>query len=408
MEALLPGLLDQLVERGAMPGDVVGGSRWVMRGAPLLSFPSTLLGVLCSRTLLESQVRRRVRALPGVDLLGEHDIVGLAAADGRRRIVGARIAPRSGPDQGAERVLNADLVIDATGRGSRLPRWLAELGYPQPEITRVEASVGYATRIFRAEPGVLDGTDVVVVSTEADTGRSAAAARIEGDRWTVTVAQANGSAPPLELPEFTAFAESLPAPELGRLVRASRPEGAGEAYRFPSSRWIRYERRRRRPLGVLPIGDAVCSFNPVYGQGMSSASLQALAVRDLLEARVAARRGDVRAALDDLVDGAPAVQARVVAAPWALATGPDRRLPGMPRKPLPERLLDSYVDRVIDTARTEASVTLAFLEVLNLLRPPQSLLAPRIARKVLLHRANRSTTPAESLVTEPVAARSLR
>lgn len=390
MEALLPGLLDEVVARGAILGDVIGGSRWVMRGAPMLSFPSTLIGVLCTRTLLESQVRRRVRSLPGVELLGEHDIVALVTDDASRRVIGARLVPRTGPDAGIETVLAADLVVDATGRGSRLSRWFAELGYDLPEVTEVAASVGYATRVFHDERGVLDGTDVIVVSTDPQTGRSGAAARIEGGRWTVTVAQANGAAPPIDLPEFTAFADSLPAPELGRLVRACQPDGTGVVYRFPSSRWVRYERLRRRPLGVLAVGDAVCSFNPVYGQGMSSASLQAAAVRDLVEECVAARGGDVRAALDDLASRAPAVQARVVSAPWALATGPDRRLPGMPRKPLPERLLDRYVDRVIEVARHDAPVTVAFMEVLNLLRPPQSLLAPGIARRVLGARAHRA------------------
>lgn len=93
MEALLPGLLDEVVARGAILGDVIGGSRWVMRGAPMLSFPSTLIGVLCTRTLLESQVRRRVRSLPGVELLGEHDIVALVTDDASRRVIGARLVP---------------------------------------------------------------------------------------------------------------------------------------------------------------------------------------------------------------------------------------------------------------------------------------------------------------------------
>ena len=159
MEALLPGLLDEVVARGAILGDVIGGSRWVMRGAPMLSFPSNLV-----------------------------------TDDASRRVIGARLVPRTGPDAGIETVLAADLVVDATGRGSRLSRWFAELGYDLPEVTEVAASVGYATRVFHDERGVLDGTDVIVVSTDPQTGRSGAAARIEGGRWTGTVAQANGPA----------------------------------------------------------------------------------------------------------------------------------------------------------------------------------------------------------------------
>ncbi len=409
IESLLPGVSAELEQRGGLLGDVVGGSRWVLRDTPLLAFPTTLVGLLCSRTLLESQIRRRVTALPGVCVVSEHDIVGLVTDSRNERVTGVRIAARpDGSRPSGTRELRADLVVDATGRGSRLPRWLADLGYAEPEETRVEASVSYATRFFRTDPSVLEGIDAVIVGTDVQTGRSAAALRQEGSRWSITLSQANGGSPPLDVDGFAQWAATLPTPELATIIGAGEPVGDGATYRFPASRWIHYERLRRRPRGVVAVGDAICSFNPVYGQGMTSAAQQAGRLRELLDARVQGRGGDVVAALDDLAEHAPAALAKVVAAPWALATGPDRRLPGMPRKPLPERLLDRYLDRVMDAATTEPAVTLALMEVLNLLRPAPVLLTPGMVRRVLTAGPNPRRELCESPMTVPATPRSTR
>jgi flavin-dependent dehydrogenase len=127
-------------------------------------------------------------------------------------------------------------------------------------------------------------------------------------------------------------------------------------------------------------GDAVCSFNPVYGQGMSSAALQAEALAQVLDG-----------GLTGLPTRAAKAFARVAAAPWALATGPDRRHPSQPAKPLAERLLDRYLDRLLVVAPHDREVTMAFIKAINLLATPTSLLAPRIAARVL--RPFRRTVP---------------
>jgi len=377
LERLLPGLTQSLQARGALRADVLGRSRWLMGGNVLSSVDSGLVGMLASRTLIEAEVRRRVTATPEVSLLGGYDVAGLLAGPDRSRVVGAIVVPRDG---GSRLELTADLVVDATGRGSRAPVWLEQLGYEAPPEERVEAQIAYVTRLFEGRQGVLDDLDADIVGSVPGSLASGVALRQEGGRWTVTLAGARGEQPPADLEGFAAYARTLPTPGIAEIATNCRPVGEPEGFRYPASQWRHWEKLDRRPLGFVVLGDAVCSFNPVYGQGMSSAALQVEALRDLLAAG-GGRASD--AVLDALPLESARALARVAATPWALATGSDRRMPGMPAKPLPERLLDRYLDRLLAVAAGDAAVTVAFGRVLNLLAAPPSLLAPRVAWRVL-------------------------
>ncbi len=373
MEAIVPGLADGVCSRGGLRADIMSRSRWVLQGNELFRGDSGLVGLLASRVLIEAEVRRLVSDAPGVRFLGGHDIGRLLSSVDGSAVTGARVARRDADLNTPPTDVTADLVIDATGRGSRAPVWLGELGYEAPETTTVLSSVSYVTRLFRVQPGVLDDLDADVVGTRPPNGRSGVAARLEGDRWTVTLGGQNGEEPPADLAGFLAYARSLPSPGPAAVIAGCEPVGDAARYRFPGSRWIHWERLKRRPERFVVIGDAVCSFNPVYGQGMSSAAHQALRLRELLEAH----------GTDAIADRTAKAFAQVAATPWALATGSDRRFPGMEPKPLPERLVDRYVDRLLEVATVDRATTLAFARVLNLLAAPPSLLAPRVAWRVL-------------------------
>jgi 2-polyprenyl-6-methoxyphenol hydroxylase-like FAD-dependent oxidoreductase len=378
IETILPGFTRELVSRGALQADVLSRSRWLMGGNLLTRGPSGLVGLLASRTLVESQVRRQVRQVPEVRLLGRHDIDGLLASPDRSRVTGVRITARLDPAApaaaGAPEIVEllADLVVDATGRGSRAPVWLRELGYTSPPEVEVDAQVVYMTRQFESRPGVLDDLDADIVGTRPPSGRAGVALRQEGGRWTVTLAGQRGEQPPADLEGYLAFAQSLPTDGIARIVAGCTPVGEAISYRYPSSRWRRWEKLKTRPQGLVMIGDAVCSFNPIYGQGMSSAAHQALRLREVLAAGTA-----------DLAGRTAVAFATVASTPWELATGADRRFPGMPSKPLPERILDRYLDRLLEVATADHEVTVAFGRVLNLVAAPPSLLAPAIAWRVL-------------------------
>jgi hypothetical protein len=155
LEELFPGLTAELVAHGVPAGDMLGNTRLYLSGHRLRQAHAGLVVLCASRPVLEGHLRARVRALPNVEFLDRCDIVGLTATPDSRRITGARVLRRA--DGSAEQVLSADLVVDATGRGSRTPIWLQALGYPRPATDQVRIGLGYATRTYRLPPDALAG-----------------------------------------------------------------------------------------------------------------------------------------------------------------------------------------------------------------------------------------------------------
>jgi len=368
VERLLPGWTEGVTARGAAVGDVSSQAAWWFPHGRLAQAPSGMDAVAASRPLIEGEVRRRVTALPNVTVRGRTDVAGITATADGTRITGARLVDRT-PGAAATSV-PADLVVDATGRGSRTPAWLADLGYPAPPEDRIDLGVSYVSRTFPVRPGDPDLV-ACVVTLRPPEPRTGVLLRQEGGRWILTLAARLGEPVPEDLPSFRAFAAALPAPELAA-VAAGDPIGDPVTYRFPTTRWRHYERCERLPAGLVVLGDAVCAFDPTFAQGMSTAALQAEVLqRELAAGAAGLERRVARGA------------AGVAAVPWALAMGTVRRLPGMPPKPLPERVLDRYLSRLVRVATHDAALAAAFLRVVNLAAAPSSLLAPRIATRVL-------------------------
>jgi 2-polyprenyl-6-methoxyphenol hydroxylase-like FAD-dependent oxidoreductase len=375
LEKLFPGITAEWLAAGAVPGDIIGESRWFLEGGYHCRFDSGLTGLLVSRPLLESVVRERVRALPNLAFRDRQSIGGLLASADKSRITGVALAQES---------LLADVVVDTSGRGSQSPRWLEEFGYPRPAEERVEVDVRYTTRLFRRLPGDLGG-DVAVVIPPTPTGkRGGVALAQECGRWTVTLVSHFSAGAPADLQGFIEFSRTLPAPDVYELVRAAEPLGEAAAYQFPASVRRRYERLGRFPSGYLVMGDALSSFNPIYGQGMSVAALEALE----LDAALApgenglARRFFARAA-------------KVIDTPWSIAVGNDLRMPETTGvRTLPVRIVNAYLGQLHQAAHHDPAVALAFHRVSNLLAPPRSVLDPRVAWRLLRHKLRMRTAPA--------------
>ncbi|WP_019927354.1 NAD(P)/FAD-dependent oxidoreductase [Nocardia sp. BMG111209] len=366
IEQLIPTFTSEMAARGATVSEVLVGTRWYAGGLRVAPTATGLTSVLATRPVLESVLREHVLSRPGVRWR-ERTVARGLTGDGRR-VTGVHISA-----DGEKSTVAADLVVDATGRASRAAEWLLDLGARPPHEQRREVDLGYASGFFRHRPGQLGGHSAVVVSAGAD-GRGGGAIRVEGDRWQVTLAGMLGDHPPTDPRGFAQFAASLPTSDLYDIVCAGAPSADPAPYRFRSSVRRRFD-RLTAPAGFLVVGDALCSFNPLYAQGMTVAAQQALALRDCLSA-------------DDteLPSRFYATATECVTAAWQLASAADLAHPGVAgTRTLRTRFTNAYLARTHRAAHLDPRVARTFLRVVNLVEPPAVLAHPRMAQRIVQH-----------------------
>jgi 2-polyprenyl-6-methoxyphenol hydroxylase-like FAD-dependent oxidoreductase len=377
LERFYPGIFEELVAAGAVACDFAKDLRWYHQGVWKLRVESGLRSFWQTRPFLEAHVRRRTVSAPGVRCLDRCEAVRLLSDAAGARVTGVEVRHRAEAER-TER-LEADLVVDASGRGSRLPQWLAALGHSAPEETTVGVGIGYASRFYerRADAG-RDWRVLAVFATPPGRTRSGYLFPIEGGRWLATAVGRLTDQPPGDERGYLEFVRSLEVPDFYEAIKDARPLSPVSTFTFPAQRWRRYERLARFPDGLIVLGDAVCSFNPVYGQGMSVCALQA----DLLD-RVLRDCGGA-AVPAGLSKRFLRRAAGVVATPWLIATGSDFMYPQTQgRRPFGTRLLNWYFARVFRLCARDRDVLLRFYRVLHLLDQPITLFHPSVLFRVL-------------------------
>jgi len=364
LEELFPGLTGALIEAGAVPIDSLADSRWFSHGVYLANATSGLRSILLSRPLLETHVRRRLLA-HGAVCIREN------AAVRRLTVAGDRV---TGIKLQSGEAIEACLIVDASGRHSHSPDWLVGLGYEIPAAETVGVRISYTTRILRRRPDHLGGKAIALIGAEAPSWRFGVAVAMEDDRWIVTQGGYFDDRPGEAESGFLEFARTLAAPEIADLLAVAEPVTKATSFAFPASRRWRYERLKRFPAGYLVFGDALCSFNPIYGQGMTTAALEGLALGRCL------RDGGQSLAQRFFAKVAP-----IIDIPWQIAAGSDLRHPKLAHMQTSMgRFMNWYIARVHRAAATDPGVGRAFLRVTNLISPPTQLFAPATMSRVVM------------------------
>ncbi|MEV7085930.1 FAD-dependent monooxygenase [Streptomyces sp. NPDC093085] len=379
LEELLPGFLAELRDHGAprigMPGELL---QW-QAGRFFRRTPSSAYLLTGSRPLLEWLVRRRVLADPRITVVPGTEVVGLAGDPGRVR--GVRLRERGAGGRQDVRTLTADLVVDASGRATRSPEWLTELGVRPPGTDTLDTGLAYASRYYRA-PEPPPGPDCLgyffVSGRQHAEGGGILPA--EGGRYLVTLSGLRGTEPPSDEAAFLGFAARLPHPSLHTWLTAAEPETPVHTFRSAGNVRRRYDTAGPQPAGFLATGDALCFFNPVYGQGMSVAALDALALdRALADPRRTPTTRRVQLAL-----------LRTSRQAWDIASGADRGIEGVRGSAVrvhpAQRPAAWYLERVLARAPGDPVIGDAFRSVTHLNAPPGVLFTPRVARAVLFDR----------------------
>jgi 2-polyprenyl-6-methoxyphenol hydroxylase-like FAD-dependent oxidoreductase len=371
MEELLPGLTGMLVDAGARRAPVTTDMVVLSAFGWFRRWPESHHVILAGRDLLDATVRARVLADGRVEVLGGTEVLGLTG--GAQAVTGVRVRERDG----GERTLAADLVVDATGRGSGAPRWLAELGLPAPERREVDSGLAYASRLYLAPEGARGGFPVISVQPDTRAqgpGRAGFLLPIENGRWIVTLNGTRGGEPSPADDDFVRFArEELRHPLIGDLIARAEPLSGVSFTRATVNRRYFYERTARWPENFTVLGDALAAFNPVYGHGLAVGAQSALALRDLTR-----RYGLGAAGLSRRVQKAVA---RPVGAAWDLATGQDVFYPGATESgpTVRDRLVSAYVSRLMSTATGNGRIARRVTDVTSLERRAEVLLTPAVA-----------------------------
>lgn len=360
-DELVPDWRNELEALGATAFDASADAALRLSNGWLPRSRSGIGTYACSRSLLETMLRRALAGRPNVRLREGRKVVGLLGDRSGGRVTGVRVARERDP---GETKMHADLVVDTSGAGSKLSRWIASLldsGTARAERTVVDSGHQYASRWFHLEPGDEPDWHCLAVAPAADTGfRSAMMLRAERGRWGVVLLTTAGDPLPSNDAAFLRFVAALANGELGKALGRARPVSPIHRYRPTANRMMHYDRLEAWPAGLVALGDAVCVFDPYFGLGMTVAARGAVLLANHLANHLDREGGRASSSLQFQKD-----LAALNAQPWRLVTGRDRR--------------DSAeLGRVHAMAPSSAQAAHALLAVQHLLRPAETLkeLAP--------------------------------
>ena len=373
---IFPGFESDLAGAGAVSVRIAQDIQYERPDVGILPKRDFGLSLLCaSRPLIELVLRRRAEAVANIALRPGCRVTEIVPAGRGALVHGIRFVAGSGRSE----TLEADLVVDASGRGGLTLTLLDTLGWERPAETEIGVDLSYATVVVPVPPNA--PPDWKLVLTQPDPPFLALHAVLvptEDNRWIIAIADHHATFRLETWESFLETSRSLTTPTVYNALRCAEPPDGIRHYRFPASIWKHFERLPRLPRGVLPVADALCRFNPIHGQGMSVAAKQARLLQAV--SRRAAAEPDRIAALQT---GFMAEVASVLETPWNMSTSADLAFPAT-RGERPDKFDEArqFEAAVFRAAVADPVVHRATMEVAQLLQPQSLLHEPEIMRRI--------------------------
>lgn len=374
LEDFFPGLTEELFSKNAakvnMTWDfpfLLTTKEWSPR------FKSTINSIGCSRNLLESTIRDRVKKLKAVHILENNFAIDLLGNEDKTVILGVVIKNKN------KKTINikGDLIVDASGRNSQAQRWLENLGYIKPKIITIDCNISYASRIYRSPQTFERDWKGVFVKTKApDRKKGGAIFPIENEQWIVVLTGRQNNFPSIKEAEYLKFAQNLPTQLIYKSIIKAKPLSRIFPYRGLKNVFKQYNLMSRFPENFIILGDAFCTFNPVNGQGMTVAALEAKILDQLLCNHREKSSGFSLLFQKKL--------ASIITPSWVMAINQDLAWDLDYSSTLLESLKRKYFTYLEQAACQDPEIWLNFLQVLNLSLSPEALFSPKIFSKVLV------------------------
>ena len=368
LEEFFPGFWEEMLMEGTVKAEMSEDFLWYHHNIWSGRENTGVYSHLQSRVLLEWKIRTCLRIYKNISIASGVAVEKLHIVDGNVRGVVL--------DTG--KVIEADLTVDASGRGTRTPVWLEEMGYQKPEKEEVTVHVGYTTRMYRIPKDFnADWKGLLIYQDTPITTRSGAIFPLEGGCWLVTLFGYLGDYPPGDEEGFLEFARSLQKPILYETIKDAEPISPIVVHRVPSSLRHYYNKMPSFPDGLVVLGDALCSFNPVYGQGMTVAAMGAKSLKDMLSKR---KQNDLK----NFPRQFQKVANKNVQIAWDLATGEDLRYTKVEGKRPPGIKVNHwYVLRLFELCAVDSKVRKVFYQVFVMDKSLTILFRPGVVWRVI-------------------------
>ena len=372
LSGYFPNLKDELNSHGAIENDLGMVNNWYSYGGFKTRCEIGINAMTMSRQLLDLLVRKNTLAAPNISLMDQTTVEKLISNEGHQTVTGIEISGATGKQK-----IESDLIVDTSGRGSRTPKWLKAMGYPEPTESKVTINVTYKTARYERDPNDARSRDIIVYSPEAPNGKvGVMLLPIENNQWMLTLAGWHGADPLPDEGELLTFLKSLPHADFYDIVSQSKPITKFASFKFQNSLRRHYEKLNKFPGRYLVLGDAHVSLNPVYGQGMTSACLQGKALDEALQMDSLLNPKFSKAYFEKA--------AKIIDRCWKAATVEDFRYPETQGiKPMGVGLVNKYMTWVHKASMKDEVVYSEFLKVAGLLKPATALFSPKVMFRLI-------------------------